>query len=188
MSDLRGGEPAALQDSRFQRLQLVLFSAGAVLMPLGIVAIYLGWYGAAHARYSYDQFPYLLSGGLLGLGLTFIGGFLYFGACVAKVGSDQKEASRQVAEALLHLECMVVSQQTASGLAPTRLRVEGAASVLAGSGATVHQHDCALIAQRDDLQPLSGDEVGLTTCRVCRPSWDVSARPRRAASKAGTAS
>jgi hypothetical protein len=46
------------------------------------------------------------------------------------------------------------------------------ALVLAGAGSTVHRADCALIAHRDDLHPLTGSETGLGTCRVCRPDLD----------------
>ena len=75
---------APLKDNHWQLLQLVLFWAGAILLPLGLVVIVLGWYGAANTPYQYDQLSYLVSGGLLGLGLTFTGGFLYFGAWLAR--------------------------------------------------------------------------------------------------------
>jgi hypothetical protein len=34
----------------------------------------------------------------------------------------------------------------------------------------VHRRDCPLIAHRDDLRPLTGDEVDPNLCRVCRPT------------------
>jgi hypothetical protein len=46
----------------------------------------------------------------------------------------------------------------------------GAMPVFAGNGTTVHRRDCPLIAHRDDLRPLTGDEVDPTLCRVCRPT------------------
>jgi hypothetical protein len=49
--------------------------------------------------------------------------------------------------------------------------VAGAELVLAGAGSTVHRRDCPLIAHREDLRPLSGNETGLGTCRVCRPDY-----------------
>src|SRR3954471_18333185 len=67
--------PAATRDQRYRTLQVVLFAAGAILMPLGIIAIMLGWYGVAHTKYQYDQLPYVVSGGLLGVGLVMLGGF-----------------------------------------------------------------------------------------------------------------
>ena len=82
---------------------MVLFWAGASLLPLGLVVIILGWYGAANTPYQYDQLSYLVSGGLLGLGLTFVGGFLYFGAWLARIADDGRESSRRLADTLLVL-------------------------------------------------------------------------------------
>ena len=89
-----GSGAAPLKNNHYQLLQLVLFWAGAILLPLGLVVIVLGWYGAANTPYQYDQLSYLVSGGLLGLGLTFIGGFLYFGAWLARIADDGRESSR----------------------------------------------------------------------------------------------
>ncbi len=91
--------PSVLQEGA-RRLQFSLFVAGAVLMPLGIVAIVLGWYGVGHSHYVYDQNTYLISGGLLGLGLVFLGGFLYFGAWLARMSGEQRENSRAIADAM----------------------------------------------------------------------------------------
>src|SRR6478672_1127727 len=91
--------PSVLQEGA-RRLQFSLFVAGAVLMPFGIIAIALGWYGVAHSHYIYDQNTYLISGGLLGLGLVFLGGFLYFGAWLARMSGEQRENSRAIADAM----------------------------------------------------------------------------------------
>ena len=55
---------APLKNNNYQLLQVVLFWAGAVLLPLGLVVIVLGWYGVANTPYQYDQLSYLISGGL----------------------------------------------------------------------------------------------------------------------------
>ena len=161
--------PASSRDQRFRNLQIALFTIGALLMPLGIFAIFLGWYGVAHTKYQYDQLPYVVSGGLLGLALVFLGGFVYFGAWLAKIGSEQRESNRQLADAMLAL-ADVVGRQAASAAGSTGV-ADGAELVLAGAGSTVHRRDCALIAHRDDLHSLTGSETGLGTCRVCRPDF-----------------
>lgn len=171
-SGARVSNPAATaRDVRYRTLQLVLFVTGAVLMPLGIVAIFLGWYGTAHSHYAYDQATYLISGGILGLGLTFLGGFLYFGAWLAKVAADQRESARQLADTMLVLADLV-SRQSASSTSATvpAIADPGAVPVIAGPGTTVHRRDCTLIAHRDDLHVLTGEESELTTCRVCQPT------------------
>ncbi|MBV8980984.1 MAG: hypothetical protein JO086_08810, partial [Acidimicrobiia bacterium] len=52
---------------------------GAIMVPLGIALIILAWYGASHKALIIQQFPYLISGGVLGLGLMISGGLAYFG-------------------------------------------------------------------------------------------------------------
>src|SRR5687767_13363071 len=56
----------------------VLLIAGSIAAPLGLVFIFLGWMGASRTPNLYEQIPYSISGGMLGLGLVFAGGFAYF--------------------------------------------------------------------------------------------------------------
>jgi peptidoglycan biosynthesis protein MviN/MurJ (putative lipid II flippase) len=49
---------------------------GSVAVVLGFVLMGLGWYGASHTAREIEQIPYLISGGLLGLGLVVVGGLL----------------------------------------------------------------------------------------------------------------
>src|SRR5689334_533477 len=51
---------------------------GGTLMPLGVLLILLGWLGASHTPFPFEQTPYLISGGILGLALVIGGGFVYF--------------------------------------------------------------------------------------------------------------
>ena len=162
----RGRSGAApLKDNHYQLLQVVLFWAGAILLPLGLVVIVLGWYGAANTPYQYDQISYLVSGGLLGLGLTFAGGFLYFGAWLARIAADQKESSKRIADTLLALADVTSRSATARD---GGVDVSGL-PVTAGNGTTMHRRDCQLIAHRDDLAPVGENNGHLTSCRVCRP-------------------
>lgn len=177
---------APLRGNNAQLLHLVLFVAGAVLLPAGLVVIGLGWYGVAHTPYEYDQNAYIVSGGILGLGITFVGGFLYFGSWLARVAADQKDAQRQLSETLLLL-ADAVSHNTAIAAAnaatapaagngggarvaaPARPRDPGAVLVVAGGGSIVHRADCDLVAGREDLQPAGPDAADLTPCRLCHP-------------------
>ena len=167
---------APLRNNGYRILQVVLFVSGAVLLPLGLVVIILGWYGAAHTPYQYDQLSYLVSGGLLGLGLTFCGGFLYFGAWLARIAADNRDTAKRLSDTLLVL-ADVVSQSASvaqRGAAPTAAspaaqRDAGGVLVVAGSGTTVHRRDCSLIAHREDLTPAGGDAPDLTPCRLCKP-------------------
>ncbi|GAA5125742.1 hypothetical protein GCM10025762_52370 [Haloechinothrix salitolerans] len=152
---------APLRNSHYRLLQVVLFWAGAILLPLGLVVIALGWYGAANTPYQYDQISYLVSGGLFGLGLTFCGGFLYFGAWLARIADDGRESSRRLADTLLVLADVTSRAATVAD--------DAGVAVTAGDGTTLHRRDCALIAHRDDLHPAGEHAADLTPCRVCQP-------------------
>lgn len=84
---------------RFDVRQVMLF-IGATLMGLGFVAIVLGWYGAAHSAYLFQEVPYLISGGLLGVALVAGGGFLFFAAWLVRLIEDNRRYSARVAQTL----------------------------------------------------------------------------------------
>lgn len=170
----RGGATsgaAPLRANGVQMLQTVLFIGGAVLLPLGLVVIILGWYGASNTPYQYDQLSYLVSGGLLGLGLTFCGGFLYFGAWLARIAADQKESAQRLSDTLLVLADVVSHASAAprADVATPSSRAPGSVLVTAGSGATVHRADCPLISGRGDIVAAGPDGADLSPCRVCKP-------------------
>jgi len=60
-----------------------LFVAGGALVLAGIVLVIIGWVGTSRTVLVAGQIPYVVSGGLLGLGLIFLGAFLYFGYWLA---------------------------------------------------------------------------------------------------------
>ena len=155
-----------LKNNNAQLLQTVLFWAGAIMMPLGIVIILLGYYGVANSVYDFEREAYQTSGGFLGLAVTFLGGFLYFGAWLARIASDNQQASKRLADTLLLL-ADVTSRAAATAESASGRDLQ-ALPVTAGDGTTLHRRDCALIAHRDDLHP-GADRPGLTTCRVCKP-------------------
>jgi hypothetical protein len=65
---VKGGSP-----SNEQRFLL----AGMVLMPLGLALVLVGYVGASGTTELSSQVPYLISGGLLGLGCTIVGAALF---------------------------------------------------------------------------------------------------------------
>ena len=92
-------------------MQQGLGLAGSLLMPLGLIAIGLGWFGAAHTPYTFEQVAYLVSGGIGGLALTTLGGFLFFGSWLARIAHQQRQQTEllageiaRLADAILTLE------------------------------------------------------------------------------------
>ena len=104
-------------------LEKVLLIVGGVLVPLGIGAIILGWYGVAHTAYGFEQNSYIVSGGLLGLGLVFAGGFAYFGSWISR---QIRTASRE------HRQTMRVLERLAEDNKAAVAATEGVARLLAG--------------------------------------------------------
>jgi hypothetical protein len=89
-------------------MQQGLGLAGAFLMPLGLIAIGLGWYGAAHTPYSFEQVSYVISGGLLGLALTTLGGFLFFGSWLARIAHQQRQQTELLVGELARLTAAIL--------------------------------------------------------------------------------
>ena len=143
--------------------------AGAILIPLGVVFIMIGWYGAAHARVVQQQIPYLVSGSFVGLGCMVVGGLLFWGHWLYRI-YDQADLHHEEQQRLLEL--------IAASLAPQRPGT--AAGVEAGppsalyataSGTVYHRADCAVIAHHpDDLRVLgAGGSSGMRPCQICLP-------------------
>jgi hypothetical protein len=72
-------------------LQQILTIVGGFLMPLGLAVIGIGWWGTAHTGYVFEQIPYLVSGGLFGLGLTVCGALIFFSSWLARLAHLQRE-------------------------------------------------------------------------------------------------
>lgn len=88
-----------------ERLEHRLYLAGFVLPVIGVVVIGLGWWGASGTKYVYQEIPYVISGGIFGLALVFIGAALFARYSVARllrfwlarlVAEDQLQADRVV--------------------------------------------------------------------------------------------
>src|SRR5512139_1092717 len=94
-------------------MQQGLGLAGSLLMPLGLFVIGLGWYGAAHTPYSFEQVAYVISGGVLGLALTVLGGFLFFGSWLARIAHQQRQQTELLAGELGRLTEAILSTRAA---------------------------------------------------------------------------
>ncbi|HEV3353250.1 MAG TPA: hypothetical protein VG076_10020 [Acidimicrobiales bacterium] len=96
----------------------VLLTLGAVLMPLGVVLILLGWSGVSHTTDTFEQTPYVVSGGLLGLALVVAGGFCYFGYWQTKVArAVRRDAAdiHSIRESLQHIEELLAANPALTG-------------------------------------------------------------------------
>jgi hypothetical protein len=77
--------------------------AGAVLPLLGLLSILVAWYGVSHTARTWRQTPYVVSGGLLGLGLIFLGGFSYFAFWLTKLVQESRQQTAVLERIEAHL-------------------------------------------------------------------------------------
>ncbi|MCU1450299.1 MAG: hypothetical protein JWP02_2469 [Acidimicrobiales bacterium] len=150
-----------------------LLIVGAVCVPLGLVLILMGYWGAAHASRVIQQIPYELSGGVLGLALVFGGGFAYFGYWLSRIQREQRRLADGVdrqtvvlADALGRIEALLGGASgSGNGARPARL-------VRTPGGSLVHEPTCSVVARRDDLVAVTGGDANLVPCKICGPDVD----------------
>ncbi len=100
---------------------------GIVLMPLGLVLVLAGWFGASGTTEFSSQIPYVLSGGVLGLGLTVVGAALFLRYSLARylrfwllrLVYEERASSNRNVEALTTLgDVLVRSGNPSTTIAP----------------------------------------------------------------------
>lgn len=144
---------------------------GLGLALLGALFLFLGWNGAA----SYDrvpaQFPYLISGGLVGVALVMLGSAYII---VDNQRRDRAQLQNTIAELRDAIDKLALAQlgTTPNGGATASGPADG---VVVGPSA-YHRPDCSLLEGRGPLPTVPIEEAerrGLTPCRVCEPSTDL---------------
>lgn len=150
-----------------------LLITGGVLMPVGVVVIVLGWQGASNTPYPFEQTPYVISGGLLGLGLMIVGGFLYFGYWLTRMVREQRTSADRLADALERME-ELMGGGTPAGNGQAARRASGASRRSSGyvttpAGTMFHRPDCVVVGGKSGLRRVTGREKGLEPCGICDP-------------------
>ena len=146
-----------------------LLIAGGTLLPLGLLVILLGWYGASNTPRLFEQVPYMISGGLLGVGLVFAGGFTYFAYWVTRLIKEQRDQNASLLSALHSMERRLegIESRPAAG-APTASTANGSTYVATSSGTMYHRLDCPVVSGKDGLVSVEPGE-GYKPCRICEP-------------------
>ncbi|HLI54987.1 MAG TPA: hypothetical protein VKU88_11715 [Acidimicrobiales bacterium] len=150
--------------------------AGAILLPLGVAVIVLGWNGAAHGRVDQQQIPYIISGGILGLAGVMVGCFFYWAHWLYRI-YDQADLHHQQAlreqremmrELLETLGSRVRPEAASAGRSPNGA---GRTFVATRSGTNFHTAGCPMVANRvGELRVVGEEEArGMKACRVCEP-------------------
>ncbi|MGH9274606.1 MAG: hypothetical protein ACRDZU_08160 [Acidimicrobiales bacterium] len=148
-----------------ERLLMVL---GGIIAPLGIIVVLLGWWGASNTPYVFEQVPYLISGGVLGLSLVFLGAFFYFTHWVTQLVKEHRVQSVALLEAIQRLQDQVARQ--GDGITVGINGSDGDAIVLVATaqGSMAHRPGCTVVAGKRDLRQVAESD-GLTPCKLCEP-------------------
>lgn len=175
------------QDARLERLRTAvgkirtrggsgrnerwLMIAGGAGVVIGIPIIFLGWYGASRTPYVFEQLPYVISGGLLGLALAVVGGLFYFSYWATRQIHETRRQSQEAAEALRQIRDLLAAGAMSSASAqPASAQASGNGTYVAtAKGTMFHKPDCVVVAGRDDLRQVDPTTKGLEPCRICEP-------------------
>jgi len=157
----RGGRP--------REIERWLMLAGAAMIVVGIPVILLGWFGAARTPYVFEQVPYLISGGLLGLALAVVGGLLYFAYWVTRQIQETRRQTEETNSALSQIRDLLASGAAANAAASPHAVTGNGAFVATSKGSMFHRSDCVVVAGRDDLIVVESDAPGLEPCKICDP-------------------
>ena len=157
-----------------------LMVLGGIIAPLGLVIVLIGWYGAAHSPFLFQQIPYLISGLGLGLGLVFLGSFFYFAHWITELVKEGRSQSAAIIEAISRFEESIKQQAETDRLATadaTATSPNGAVTgdlVATGRGTMAHRPDCVVVSGKSGLRRVSADD-GLESCKLCDPYEGVGA-------------
>lgn len=131
---------------------------GVLFCLVGFVVMFLGWNGASSYPTVVQQFPYLISGGLIGLAIVVVGAALL-------IVQNHREDRARLEAAVDRLAAAVDKQGGA-------LPEAGLGGYVVAGHASYHRVDCTLAEARDEAELIGIDEAvdrSLTPCRVCTP-------------------
>jgi hypothetical protein len=153
-----------------ERIFMVL---GGTVASLGLIVVLLGWWGAAHSLYVFEQLPYLISGGLLGVGLIFLGAFFYFAHWMTQLVKEHRTQSGALLEALQRLQVQLAQQPEVAAAPAPAVSSNGthvAAGILVATehGTMAHRPECVVVAGKSGLRQVSESD-DLAPCKLCEP-------------------
>jgi hypothetical protein len=145
-----------------------LLVLGGLLLPLGVLLVLMGWKGAADTPLVFEQVPYLISGGVLGLALVIAGIFLYFAYWLTLLVRENREGRAQLVAVLSRMETLL--QEGGAAPRTARTAAPGGALVATRTGTMYHRPDCVAVDGKADLRTVTAGTPGLTPCKLCDPS------------------
>lgn len=133
---------------------------GLVFVVLGFVAILIGYNNMSYKACLDCMLPYIMSGGILGLGLIIFGVTLLLTASQRAERLAMQESMKELNRSMAMMGAAIETQESPNG------------RVVAGKS-TYHRPDCRLVKGRENLDLITvkmAEASGLSACRVCGPA------------------
>lgn len=150
--------------NRFAKLGGVL---GIVYCIAGFSLVFLGWNGAASNDSESAQFPYLISGGIAGLGLVVVGAALIV---AHSLRTDRVELRASLDDLRAAVEQIGSATSTTSSASASAEAADD--DVVMAGAESYHRTTCTVIEGQADLvtmQRSDAEASGRTPCRICTP-------------------
>jgi hypothetical protein len=160
---------------------------GWVLTGIGLLAIFLGWFGLSGQALVAKQLPFLISGGIGGIALVAIGAVILGTEDLRKDSGRLDRLEKQIAQ----LHAVLLARADAPDVSLAEAEEESARHsngkherdlygpepgdeelVALPGAATFHRPGCAMVEGKPELETISEDVVrdeGLKPCRLCDP-------------------
>jgi hypothetical protein len=147
---------------------------GYVFVALGLLALFLGWYGASGTPIVAKQVPYLASDGILAVVLIAIGNRIFL---INDIRRDSGRLDR-LEEMVSELHAVLLSRADAVAAGPDGQRGRQASAAAGAApfraverGTSYHLTDCSMVSGKEALAISKGDVIsrGLRPCRLCEP-------------------
>src|SRR5262245_35851024 len=132
----------------------------------GFVLIFLGWNGTASHDREPEQIPYIVSGGIAGLGLVVVGSALIV---AHSLRTDRVELRGAIEDLRAAIER---GAGGATGAAAVGESADADADTVIAGAQSYHRAGCTLVVGQAQAVAMTRSEAaaaGLTPCRVCKP-------------------
>ena len=136
---------------------------GLTFVTAGFVFIFFAWNGSASQNVIMAQFPYVLSGGVMGLALVCTGSLLLL---LSTVRSERQIMSDKFDEVV-----QLLGRSLAAAQFSTNGGTDAGVKVIAASS-HYHRQECKILDGKHGLTRVSLQQAvseGLQPCRVCEP-------------------
>lgn len=134
-----------------------LLVASVVLLACGMTFVGMGWYGAAYTNIPSEQTPFLISGGLLGLGLIIVSGFLAVGA---RLERQHELLRKEIGRALSSRPFDAAADATPQGS-------NGTSYFVVDGGKSYHVPGCPILEGKQAVRIGAADKGGYASCKLC---------------------